>query len=268
MNGAGKTTLFRIITGLLQSYSGEITLFNKTPATIEEMGFKIGSLIENPTFYPNMTAKENLEISRLSRGLTKNHSIDNLLELVGLFDVDKKLFDSYSLGMKQRLGIANALLGHPKLLILDEPINGLDPSGIILIRNLLKDLNKNYGITILISSHLLSELSSIATCYGFLHKGILLEELTHSELEIRSKQHLELKVSNPKLSVILLEEQLNIKNYIVMPNNIIRIFERINEIGLINSTLVHNGIEVSRLISKGENLEDYFFQLLEANSYV
>ena len=165
-NGAGKTSLIRMITGLAHRTSGEIELFGGSGEEALNKGREfIGSLIESPAFYKNMTARENLEVSRLVRNIPGKECIDEVLNLVGLKDTGKKKVKDFSLGMRQRLGIANALLGNPKLLILDEPINGLDPMGIIEIRELLKKINTEKDITILISSHILGELSEMATTY-------------------------------------------------------------------------------------------------------
>ncbi|MBR6483649.1 MAG: ATP-binding cassette domain-containing protein, partial [Clostridiales bacterium] len=163
-NGAGKTTLIRLITGLSFPTGGEISLWGKTgEKELQEQRKRIGSLIEGPALYPYMTAYQNMETQRIQRGIPDKSIIDKTLKLVGLEDTGKKKVRNFSLGMKQRLGIAVALLNTPEFLILDEPINGLDPSGIVDVRNLIKKLNKEYGMTILISSHILEELYNTAT---------------------------------------------------------------------------------------------------------
>ena len=182
-NGAGKTTLIRMITGLAHRTSGEIELFGGSGEEALNKGREfIGSLIESPAFYKNMTARENLEVSRLVRNIPGKECIDEVLNLVGLKDTGKKKVKDFSLGMRQRLGIANALLGNPKLLILDEPINGLDPMGIIEIRELLKKINKEKDITILISSHILDELFRVATDYIFISQGTIKKNFTYEEI--------------------------------------------------------------------------------------
>ena len=207
-NGAGKTTLIRLITGLIHKSNGEIELFGGSgEKALNEARTMIGSLIETPSFYGNMTARENLEVSRLVRDIPGKNCIDEVLNLVGLNDVEKKKVKNFSLGMRQRLGIANALMGNPKLLILDEPINGLDPMGIVEIRELLKKINKEKDMTILISSHILSELSELATTYGIISKGRLIEEITANELNEKCRQYIDLIVDDTAKAVAWLERE-------------------------------------------------------------
>lgn len=262
-NGAGKTTLIRMITGLIHKTSGEIELFGCSgiPA-LDQSRIMMGCVIETPTFYNNMTARENLEVSRLVRNIPGKKCIDEVLNLVGLRDVNKKKVKNFSLGMKQRLGIANALLGNPRFLILDEPINGLDPVSMVEIRELLKKINKEKNMTMLISSHILSELSELATCYGIINNGKLLEEITSEELNEKCKRYIELKVSNAKKAVVLLETELNIKNYVVQENNIIKIYSHLGQIGNINTLLSTNQVTVDKILSKGQNLEEYFLNII------
>ncbi|MGL5244715.1 MAG: ATP-binding cassette domain-containing protein, partial [Sarcina sp.] len=224
-NGAGKTTLMRIITGLVHKTKGDLELFGKSSEDeLNEGRAMIGSLIETPSFYKNMTARENLQVSRLVRNIAGKNSVNDVLTLVGLENTGKKKFKNFSLGMKQRLGIANALLGNPRLLILDEPINGLDPTGIIEIRELLKKINKEKDITILISSHILGELSELATCYGIISNGKLIEEISSENLKEKCRQYIELCVDDPKTTSTLLERDLGINDYEVVENNKIKIF--------------------------------------------
>ncbi len=265
-NGAGKTTTIRMITGLAKKTSGEIELFGENEE--KELNKKrslVGSLVETPTFYGELSAEENLEISRLVRNIPGKDCIKEVLETVGLKDVGNKKVKNFSLGMKQRLGIANALLGNPKLLILDEPINGLDPISIVEIRELLKRINKEKGVTILISSHILSELSEIATRYGIINNGELVEELSSKELKEKCKQYIELKVNDSKKATVVLESKLNIKSYEVLPNNIIKVYEKLDSLGDINTTLALNGIVLELSSLKGQNLEDYFLNVIGGN---
>ncbi|MGL4656205.1 MAG: ATP-binding cassette domain-containing protein [Sarcina sp.] len=258
-NGAGKTTIIRMITGLAHKTSGSIELLGKTSdRELEEAREHIGSLIEMPAFYADMTARENLEVSRLVRNIAGKKCIDKALELVGLSEVGKKKFKDFSLGMKQRLGIANALLGNPRFLILDEPINGLDPMGIIEIRELLKKLNKEKDMTILISSHILSELAELATCYGIINNGELIEEITSKELSDKCKKYIELEVDDAGRAVSALESELNIVNYDVLEGNRINIYSDLDIVGKINLVLSRKGIMVEKIGVKGENLEEYF----------
>lgn len=260
-NGAGKTTLIRLITGLIHKTSGEIELLGNTGDNpLDESRVMMGSVIETPTFYGNMTARENLEVSRLVRNIPGKQCIEDVLNLVGLKDVKKKKVKNFSLGMKQRLGIANALLGNPRFLILDEPVNGLDPVSMVEIRELLKKVNKEKDMTMLISSHILSELSEFATCYGIINNGKLIEEISAQELIEKCKQYIELKVSDTQKAVVLLETELNIKEYVVQENNTIKIFSNLDDVGKINTLLSTNGIIVDKILSKGQNLEEYFIK--------
>ncbi|CAM2077664.1 MAG: ABC transporter ATP-binding protein [uncultured Clostridium sp.] len=262
-NGAGKTTLFRILSGQSNISNGSFELLGESSEkNIMKVRKRIGIIIENPSFYPKMTIEENLEYYRLQRGIPGKKNIDKILKEVGLLEVKKKKFNNISLGMKQRLGLALALLGEPELLILDEPINGLDPSGIIEIRNLLLRLNREKNITIIISSHILSELYNIATCYGFLSKGKLVEELSLEQLNEKCRSYLEINVTNPKKLSVLLEEKLGYKNYKIMPNGLIHLFEKdpINE--EISRLAVENGIGLKSINEKSANLENYYLSLI------
>ena len=258
-NGAGKTTLIRLITGLIHKTGGEIELLGATgEAELNKSRTMIGSLIETPSFYTNMTARENLEVSRLVRNIPGKKCIDEVLELVGLKDVEKKKVKNFSLGMRQRLGIANALMGNPKLLILDEPINGLDPMGIVEIRELLKKINKEKDMTILISSHILSELSELATTYGIISNGKLIEEITAEQLAEKCRQYIDLKVDDTSRAVTLLERELGISDYEVLEDKKIKVFSNLENIGEVNSILSKSGVIVESISIKGENLEEYF----------
>jgi len=258
-NGAGKTTLIRLITGLIHKTGGEIELLGATGENeLNKSRTMVGSLIETPSFYTNMTARENLEVSRLVRNIPGKKCIDEVLELVGLKDVEKKKVKNFSLGMRQRLGIANALMGNPKLLILDEPINGLDPMGIVEIRELLKKINKEKDMTILISSHILSELSELATTYGIISNGKLIEEITAEKLAEKCRQYIDLKVDDTSRAVTLLERELGISDYEVLEDKKIKVFSNLENVGEVNSILSKSGVIVQSISIKGENLEEYF----------
>ena len=258
-NGAGKTTLIRLITGLIHKSSGEIELLGVNEENeLNKARTMVGSLIESPSLYTNMTARENLEVSRLVRNIPGKKCIDEVLELVGLKDVEKKKVKNFSLGMRQRLGIANALMGNPKLLILDEPINGLDPMGIVEIRELLKKINKEKDMTILISSHILSELSELATTYGIISNGKLIEEITAKQLSEKCRQYIDLKVDDTARAVIFLERELGISDYEVLEDSNIKVFSNLDNVGEVNSLLSRSGIIVESISVKGENLEEYF----------
>lgn len=260
-NGAGKTTLIKILTGLILKTDGKITLFNKEVNVNTSLDRKkIGSIIEAPALYLEMTAKQNLEIQRIQQGITDKNCIDELLCLVNLDGSKNKKTKNFSLGMKQRLGLAIALLGNPELLILDEPLNGLDPTGIKELRELLIKLNKEKGITIIISSHILSELHKLATCYGIISNGEFVEQLTALELDEKCKKHLFIKVDDINKAVNILENSLNIKNFIVSQDNTLKIYEHIENGDEINKCLAINNIYAKEITIKGDSLESYFFK--------
>lgn len=265
-NGAGKTTLMRMVTGLAKPTSGTIELFSSKD--LNKQRIRIGSIIETPGVYANMTAKENLEIFRNIYGVSEKRVAEEMLQRVGLDQVGKKKVSHFSLGMKQRLGIAIALLGNPDFLILDEPMNGLDPEGIKEIRDLLVKLNQEQKVTILISSHILGELSKVATKYGIIRDGILLEEFSKEELETRCKRCLKLRVEPIEKATSILETKLKIHNYDVLADNTIRIFEKLEEVGVINTTLVKNDVILYFCQEMGQDLEGYFLELMGGNKNV
>lgn len=265
-NGAGKTTLFRILSGQSYHSDGSYELLSESSEKeIIKVRKRIGSIIEKPSFYPNMTIEQNLEYYRIQRGIPGKKNIHKVLKEVGLFEAKKKKFSNISLGMKQRLALALALLGEPELLILDEPTNGLDPSGIVEIRDLLIKLNREKNITIIISSHILSELYNVATCYGFLSRGKLVEQLSLEELNERCKSYLEINVTNPQKLSVLLEERLGYKNYKIMPDGVIHLFEKnlVNE--EISKLAVENNIGLKSINEKSANLENYYLSLIGGN---
>ena len=258
-NGAGKSTLIRIVSGLANPTTGSIELFgHSNERELIKARKRIGTIIEGPALYPHMTATENLEAHRLLKGIPGNESVEKMLALVGLQDTGKKKANNFSLGMKQRLGLAIALLGDPEFLILDEPINGLDPMGVVEIRELLKKLNREFGITILISSHILSELHLLATDYGIIHEGDLLEQLTVKELHEKCQQYLHIKVDNPEKATTILETTLSTNNFEVMPDGVIKLFNDVDTPGKVSSTLVNEGLIIEQFMPMGQDLESYF----------
>lgn len=261
-NGAGKTTTIRMIMGLIKETSGEIELFSKGASRQNrKLLQRIGSIIEYPGFYPNLTAKENLEIHMRMMGIQNKDCIQECLNKTGLQEVNKKKVKDFSLGMKQRLGIARAILHHPEFLILDEPINGLDPMGIKEVRELIINLCRNEGITFLISTHILSEIQQMATKIGIIHKGELLEEIEYDELQKRNRHYINLKVNDDKKTSIILEQKLNIKDFVVWEKNNLRVYENLQQASKINNILVSNDISIDELCVKVDSLEDYFLRL-------
>lgn len=263
-NGAGKTTLMRMITGLASPSSGDYKIFGQLPKENKDVLKRVGCLIEEPGVYPDMTAKENLHQKGILLGIKKKGYEESLLNLVGLGDVGNKKVKQFSLGMKQRLGIALALVGEPDLLILDEPINGLDPQGIAQVRDMIIKLNKERNITFLISSHILEELSKICTRFGFLNKGFLVEEDTAEELYEKCRDYVVIKTETPEKACTVLDS-LDIKNYKVVERNTIKVFERIEDTALMNTALVKFGIEVKEIHLEGASLEEYFLKITGGN---
>ncbi len=266
-NGAGKTTLLRIITGLAAPTRGQVELFSKK-AELNTMRRRLGCIIEMPALYPNMTASENLEHHRRLLGIPNRSSVEDVLEIVRLKDTGKKKVKDFSLGMKQRLGIAMALLGNPDFLILDEPINGLDPIGIIEIRELLLRLNHDNGITVLISSHILGEITKLVTCYGIINNGELVDEFTARELEERCKKFLKIRVNDVKKACLLLETVIGSTNYTIQPDNSIRLYELFDKSGIITAEFARNNVSVEEITAEGQDLEGYFMGLMGGVSNV
>ena len=261
-NGAGKTTAMKMLIQMVKSTSGSFSLFGEKNVKSNASVYKnIGSIIETPSFYTNLTAYENLCILNLLRGERKSSHIMNSLEIVGLDKEKTKPFGQYSLGMKQRLGIAAAIMHEPKLLILDEPINGLDPIGILEIRSFLSELSKKNGTTILISSHVLNEIEQIADIIGVMHEGKLIKELEMAKLNKSKRKYTEFAVSNTKLASKLLQERYQIKNFDIVENTIM-IADCTHDTGEINKAFVESGLLVTRVHSYEESLENYFSNLI------
>ena len=258
-NGAGKTTIMKMILGLTPITSGEVDVFGQNIKGKEKRIYpRIGAIIETPGFYPNLTGTENLEIFAKLRGTAAPNAVKTALEVVGLPYKDKKLFSKYSLGMKQRLGIANAILHDPELLILDEPTNGLDPIGIAEVRNFIKDLSTEHGKTILISSHILSEIELLADDIGIIDHGILLEESSMDELQRKNSKYILLQVSEVSKALLILERQFGVKDYSVQDEQTLRLYDTTLDRAAINKALVTQEVSV---ISSGlcnDTLEDYF----------
>ena len=262
-NGAGKTTLMRLVTGLAFPDAGRIELFGQTGGkALQNERKRLGSMIEYPSLISGMTARENLRFHRLMKGIPNAETEDELLQLVGLADSGGKKAKNFSLGMKQRLGIAVALLGNPELLILDEPVNGLDPLGIVEIRRLIKKLCEERQMTILISSHNLPELYQTATDYIIIHKGEIRQSLTLAELDERCRRCLLIRCDNPEKLTSVLETALGTQNYQVMPDRSVKLFDFLEEKDRVGKVLFENGLAVTYLSNEGDTLEDYFISLI------
>ena len=259
-NGAGKTTCLKMISGLSTPSYGEIEMFGYKGKDLQKVRSRVGCLIEAPGLYGNMSAYDNLNIKCKLTGIKKKGYIEELLKTVGLDTVGEKKTKHYSLGMKQRLGIALALVGEPDLLILDEPINGLDPQGIVEVRETIQKLAKERGMTICISRHILEELSKIATDYGIIHNGCLVQELTREELMKKCSERIELTLDNPKQAIPVLDD-MGFNSYQVIDKEHIHIFERLGESASLNMELAKAGIPVKGISITSEELENYFLRL-------
>lgn len=259
-NGAGKTTCLKMISGLSKPTYGEIEMFGYKGKELEKVRTRIGCLIEAPGLYGNMTAYENLNIKCKLLGIKQKGYIEDILDIIGLNNVEKKKTKHFSLGMKQRLGIGLALIGEPDLLILDEPINGLDPQGIAEIRDTIQRLQQERNMTICIASHILEELSKIATDYGIIHNGSLLQELTRDELMRRCSERMEITLEHPRQAVPILDS-MGFVNYQVVDKEHIHVFERLNESAQLNMELAKAGIMIRGISIISEELESYFLNL-------
>lgn len=264
-NGAGKSTLMKMLLNLVKPDAGEITIFsNNLLENNFEILKRIGSIIENPYFYTNLTARQNLDLHCEYMGYHNKNHIENILECVGLLkDADKKV-SKYSLGMKQRLAIARAILTKPEILILDEPINALDPEGIREMRDLFYKLRTDYGVTILISSHILSEVEQIADTIGIIQNGKLLKEISMSEIHKYKTEYIEADVDKIELASYILEHNFGIKDFKIISENSIEIYDLKIAVKNISAAFVKNGIGINSIGRKQNSLEDFFFQVTES----
>lgn len=262
-NGAGKTTIMKMLGGLVIPTEGEIEIFGeKDEKGLAHSRSRMSFMIEIPYAKQNMTARENLEKLRLQKGLPDKGRIDEVLKLVGLEDTGKKIVKNFSLGMKQRLGIAGAMLTKPEIMVLDEPVNGLDPEGIVEIRELLLRLNREEHVTILISSHLLSELSLLCTDYLFIRHGEIVQKISAEELSRQCHEYYHIDTDNNTMLPALLENKLGIKDFRVHKDGSVDLYERIDEIRLISKTMFENDIIPTEIHMHDANLEEYYMKLV------
>ncbi len=261
-NGAGKTTVMKMLTNLWKPTYGSVELFGEklTPASYEVLK-RMGSIIEFPCFYEHMSGWDNLQLHCEYMGYYTPGSIENALEMLGLLEAAKKQVKSYSLGMKQRLGIARAILCRPELLVLDEPTNGLDPAGMKQLRDLFRMLCTEYGITIMISTHILSEIESIADTVGVISKGKMMQEISMQEIAERNTAYIELVVEDTKRSAYVLADKLELTNFKVMDGKTIRIYDIRVGAKEIAKELALNEVELISIGRKSESLEDYFLKM-------
>ena len=262
-NGAGKTTIMKMLGGLVLPTEGSISIYGETTEEgLAKARSRMSFMIETPYAKENMTARENLEKQRIMKGIPDKKRVDEVLELVGLADTGKKTVKKFSLGMRQRLGIANALMTKPEIMVMDEPINGLDPEGIVEIRELLLKLNQEEHITIIISSHILSELSLLCTDYIFIHHGELLQCISAEELKQICKETYYIHTDNDAVALAVLQDKLGVKEYDVEENGSIRLYEKLDELAVISKTLYEGGVIPLTLELTEANLEQYYMDMV------
>lgn len=263
-NGAGKTTMMKMITNLWKPTQGEIWLFGEklTPTSYEVLK-RMGSIIEFPSFYEHMSGKENLQLHAEYMGYYLPGSIENVLEMLGLQEAADQPVRNYSLGMKQRLGIARAILCKPELLVLDEPMNGLDPAGMKQLRDLFRMLCTEYGITIMLSSHMLSEVETIADTIGVIHRGTMMQEISMREITEKHTTYMEAVVEDTRRAAYVLADQLKLENFKVVDGKKIRIYDVGMDIQEITKALAVNEVGIISIGKRAESLEEYFLKLTE-----
>lgn len=262
-NGAGKTTVMKMMTNLIKPSSGDIEIFGEKLTSISyELLKRMGTIIEYPVFYEKLTGRENLEIHCEYMGCHDKKAVDRALDLVNLKGIENKQVKDFSLGMKQRLGIARAIATKPELLILDEPINGLDPVGIKEMRNLFKMLSREYGITLLVSSHILGEMEQMADTIGVINKGFLIKEVGMRSIMESNTEYIELTANDCKKVAYVLENILKIRNFKILDEDLIRIYDTSISQGNITKALILNGVTIEAINKRNSSLEEYFIKLL------
>ncbi len=262
-NGAGKTTIMKMLGGLVIPTNGSISIYGEnTEKGLAKARSRMSFMIETPYAKEKMSAKENLEKQRLQKGIPDKHRVDEVLEIVGLADTGKKYVKNFSLGMRQRLGIANALLTKPEIMVLDEPVNGLDPEGIVEIRELLLKLNREEHITIVISSHILSELSLLCTDYIFIHHGELVQSVSANALKKLCREHYHIHTDNDAMALAILQDRLGVTEYDVEEDGSIRLYEHLEGIREISKALYEGGVIPLSLGMREANLEQYYMDMV------
>lgn len=256
-NGAGKTTIMRILAGLTAPDCGELQFFG-SKENLDEYRRRMSYMIETPIIDPSMTAYNNMKYVSLVRGVADENRISEVLDFVSLNDTGKKMAGKFSLGMRQRLGIGMALLTKPEIMVLDEPVNGLDPNGIVDIRLMLKKLAKEQNVTILISSHLLSELSEICDDFTLVKDGKVIDSFNAEELKTKCKSRICIRTNDINATCAILEDKLSVKSYKVVHGDEIYLFERLDEIELVSKTIADSGIIITKLLFENESLEEYY----------
>ena len=261
-NGAGKSTFMKVISGLILPTAGEYSLMGESSGSaLDDKRKLVGTMIEDPYLFPKYTVRQNVELQRILVGNPDKSATDRVIEQVGLEENKNKKAKKLSMGMKQRLGLAMAMVGNPQFLILDEPINGLDPKNIVTLRNMLKQINKEKECTIFVSSHILSELYLLATDFIFIHKGRIIETVTHEELEEKCSQYIQLKDNNVPETVTILEKHFPDVVYKVEAGDVVKIYGKPEMKAELAKYLMEAGIVVSELSEKEQSLEEYFMTI-------
>ncbi len=263
-NGAGKTTIMKIMAGLTAQTDGRLAYFENYENPDEERS-RISFMLEAPYLDGSMTAWQNMQYIRYVRGVADERRISQVLDFVGLADTGKKKVKHFSLGMRQRLGIGMALLPSPEIMILDEPVNGLDPEGIVDVRNMLKKLCAEQGMTILISSHLLSELSELCTDFAIINEGRLVDSLSSEELKEKCRSYAAIRTNDINFTSTILEQKLNITKYKVVEHDEIHLYEHLDELEKVSKTITDSGLVLTKLVVEGENLEEYYLSKVSGN---
>ncbi len=256
-NGAGKTTIMKILAGLALQDEGEVSFFGSKEA-LDENRSRMSFMIEAPFLDDTMSARQNMEYLRFVRGIADEKRIDEMLAFVGLDTVGKKPAGKFSLGMKQRLGLAMALLSKPEMMVLDEPVNGLDPEGIVELRQMLKQLCQEEGITIMISSHILPELAELCTDYIIINEGKIVEKLSAEELNSKCRQYIAIKTNNISETATVLEQTLKTTNYKVVEDEEIHLYDMLEELERVSKAITDSGLIITKFVSIGEELENYY----------
>lgn len=268
-NGAGKTTIMKMLGGLVIPTAGSISLYGcRREAEQAKARERMSFMIEIPYAKLDLTAWQNLEKQRIQKGIPNKGRMEEVMDMVGLSDVGNKKLKEYSLGMKQRFGIANALLSKPETMILDEPVNGLDPGGIVEIREMLMKLNREEDITILISSHILSELALLCSEYLFIAEGKIIRQLTNEELKRECRSYLSVNTDNNNLALAVLREKLGIADYEVEEDGSLRLYEYLENIAAVSRTLYENGVLPLGLSTGGDTLEQYYISMIGGAAHV
>ncbi len=264
-NGAGKTTIMKMMAGLASPTSGEIGFFGKND-NLDLSRKRMAFMLEAPIIDKSMNARQNMEYVRYVKGVADKKKIDEMLDFVGLHDVGKKAAGKFSLGMTQRLGIAMALLTEPEIMVLDEPVNGLDPEGIVEIRLMLKKLSEEKNVTIIISSHILSELSELCTDFSIINHGKQIENLSRDELMAKCRSYYAIRTNDINRTAAVIEDKLGTKQYKVIHGDEIRLFDFLDNIEKVSKTITDNGLILTKFISEGESLEDFYLSKVGAEN--